>query len=402
MTKLLDSFEKLRILVADDDSASIKVFNQFLSAANPNYEILSAPNGELATKIAKVKQPDLIIMDWTMPVMSGIDAIQILKGDPETAEIPIIMASGKESSHSLKIALVAGAIDYIRKPIDQIEFIARINSALELSRSYKKIRQQQRELESKNRRITASLKYASSMQSAILPSAKEIAMIGSEQFVFFRPRDIVSGDFYWTAQVNDKRFVVVADCTGHGVPGAFMSMIGNTLLDRIIKVEQIFSPDKILARLHAEIIKLLKQKKGANDDGMDIAICQLTNNEDTFLLKFSGAKRPLILSQKLKEGLSVVKGDRKGLGGAYKENTSFQLHKFVLYKDDAFYLTSDGYVDQNNAENKKLGTKRFMSLLGQCRHLSMGKQKELLEEWMDEHQRDTSQRDDMLILGVRL
>ncbi len=179
------------------------------------------------------------------------------------------MASGNTSSQSLKIALIAGAVDYIRKPIDQVELLARISSALELSRSYKRIKEQtiaieeaHQKLEEKTKDMTASINYASTIQNAILPKMEKIGKVASEHFVLSKPRDIVSGDFYWTAYLEDKKFIIVADCTGHGVPGAFMSLIGNTLLDKIVKMERVFSPDRILTRLHQEIYKVLNQRDG--------------------------------------------------------------------------------------------------------------------------------------------
>jgi sigma-B regulation protein RsbU (phosphoserine phosphatase) len=401
--------EQLTILIADDDPIAIKLLTGYLKVADSSYDILSAPNGKITIDIAKVKHPDLIITDWEMPVMSGIDTIQALKMDEATKDIPIIMASGNTSSQSLKIALIAGAVDYIRKPVDQVELLARINSALELSRSYKQIKKQtiaieeaHKKLEEKTKDITASINYASTIQNAILPKLEQLEKVASEHFILFKPRDIVSGDFYWATYVDDKQIVVVADCTGHGVPGAFMSLIGNTLLDKIVKMENILSPDRILTRLHQEIYKVLNQKDGNNLDGMDVAVCQISRDEENAMVKFCGAKRPIAIYRKGNQEVELVKGTNLSIGGRRKRNREFESQTFNLTKDDCIYLFSDGYTDQNNQNGMKLGSRQFISLLGQCAPLLMKRQKELLEECMREHQGETSQRDDILVFGIKI
>ncbi len=249
--------------------------------------------------------------------------------------------------------------------------------------------------------VQSSLNYAKRIQDAFLPQHQEIAAAVSDFFILSKPRDIVSGDFYWFKEISDNKFVfAVADCTGHGVPGAFMSMIGEGLLDKIIVGEKITTPSLILNRLHTEIIKVLNQDATNNRDGMDINICLVDKGKNE--LQFAGARNQMMLIQN--DEFKILKGDRKSIGGYSKINTEFTNHTVLLSDETQCYLASDGYRDQiGGPQERKIYQKNIDKLLKETYKQSMQDQKvaltEYLENWMGT---ENEQLDDILVIGLRI
>ncbi len=257
------------------------------------------------------------------------------------------------------------------------------------------------ELESKNLRITDSIRYAKRIQNAILPNETELEKHFQDYFVIFKPKDVVSGDFYWFEEVQNKKFIAVVDCTGHGVPGAFMSMIGNTLLNEIINNNHVFAPNQILELLHLGIMGALNQQQ--NDymqDGMDIALCCIEpQNETEFLVTFSGARRPVFYFSK--GDLVEISGDKKSIGQG-KNETVFQQHSFSLCKGDTIYLKTDGTKDIISPNNIRFGSNRFREIIKKSSFLPLNAQKELIVTQITDFQGNAEQRDDILIIGIKL
>jgi len=268
---------------------------------------------------------------------------------------------------------------------------------------------QKEEIELKNKDITDSINYAQKIQEAILPSDLDIKKHLPENFVLFKPKDIVSGDFYWFSKKEDKAFIAAADCTGHGVPGAFMSMIGNSLLNEIVNDNGVDEPAKILQQLKEGVIKSLKQtgEAGKQKDGMDIALCafDFKNNK----LEFSGAYNPLI---RIREGeLEETRSDRMPIG-IYSDDggRKFTNHELEMKKGDMYYFFTDGFVDQfGGPKGKKYMGKRFKILLKEIYQLPMKKQRQKLDEvvegWKAHVMADGStyeQMDDILVIGVKV
>ncbi len=405
---------KYKILVADDYESNLAVIESiFEESGGQIYDILYAHNGMSACEMAILHQPDLIIMDWEMPKMSGIDAVRYLKGREDTKHIPIIMTTAFTSSEHLEKALKTGATDYVRKPIDEIELLARVNSALQIVTSYKKIIIQKNEIEEKttkletalleieksNNKIISSINYAKRIQEAMLPPMPSFESLLPESFVLFKPRDLVSGDFYWLSEKDDKIFVAVVDCTGHGVPGAFMSMLGTAYLGQIIDGKHISSPELILSELNIAIKGALKQDETNNRDGMEIALCVLDKKNQK--LEFAGAKSPLIYIKNRE--LTVVKGDRVSIGGRQNEG-NFTKHVIDLDPNEptCFYIFSDGYQDQFNSDmHAKFMAKRFRKLLQRVHKLPFQEQGQNLNNIIEDWMRHTRQVDDILVLGFK-
>lgn len=257
-------------------------------------------------------------------------------------------------------------------------------------------------LKDKNKKITDSINYASRIQESILPSDAEIKKQLPQSFVFFKPRDVVSGDFYWLSAIKDKIIIACVDCTGHGVPGAFMSLIGNTLLNEIVNEKEIIDPSLILKRLHIEIVKALHQNSDRvqNKDGMEMSLCVIDNKAN--VIEFAGAMNPLyIVTDNV---VNVIKPDMKGIGGenSTSKEIEFTNQTIQIQKNMLVYLFTDGYMDQfGGPENKKFNIPNFKKMLIEIQFLEMEKQKEILEETIQKWKGNYRQIDDMLVIGIR-
>jgi ligand-binding sensor domain-containing protein/serine phosphatase RsbU (regulator of sigma subunit) len=259
--------------------------------------------------------------------------------------------------------------------------------------------------------ITDSIQYAERIQRAVLPEAEILGKDFSDYFVLFRPKDIVSGDFYWMSKKDDHVIFTAADCTGHGVPGAFMSMLGVSFLNKIVNEWGITEPAQILNNLRSNIILSLKQEGTADTtkDGMDIAICSLDLKNRK--LSFSGANNPLFIVRKVDETYEVIehKGDKMPVG-FYSRMDDFTNYEIDIRKGDSVYLFSDGYIDQfGGPDGRKFMKPRFRELLINNQNLDMASQKELynrtIDEWINYSSDENPvsvQIDDILILGVRI
>jgi ligand-binding sensor domain-containing protein/serine phosphatase RsbU (regulator of sigma subunit) len=264
------------------------------------------------------------------------------------------------------------------------------------------ISRQKEELILKNKNITDSINYAKRIQMAIMPQSSHFRELFPESFVFYKPKDIVSGDFYWMNQKNDKIFFAVVDCTGHGVPGAFMSVIGYELLRNIINVKGIEKPSEILNQLNMDFSTIFNpgsDRDFAFRDGMDIGFCVIDRKNAR--LEFAGAFSPLYLVRN--NTVIEIKGNRFSVGLMEDLiDEKFENHFIQLHKGDMIYLFSDGYPDQfGGEEGKKFKYRRFRHLLLNIHSLPASRQEELLNQsiiqWMGDHE----QVDDILVLGIR-
>lgn len=288
----------------------------------------------------------------------------------------------------------------IKKQTDEI--ILR-NRTMELQKQ--QITQQNEALGIQNTKIQQSIRAAFTIQKSLLPKEEKMKSFFNEYFVIYRPKDVVSGDFYWVEKFNDYTFLVAADCTGHGVPGAFMSMIGNMLLDKIIEIRQIYDPAQILQNLDQDVRSVLQQEENFDESGMDVCLCRVKAlEENAFEVVFSAAKRPFYYFDHDKKEMVENKGDRKSIGIKLKNSPDFMYsnQSSTLHGNDCLYLSSDGFTDQANAEREKFGRKNFLKIIQDHHDRSMGMQGEIFEEALARHQGDSEQIDDILLLGVRL
>ncbi len=289
--------------------------------------------------------------------------------------------------------------------------------ALDNSRAYKTI-------ETNNRNITDSIRYALTIQQAMLPETELLNSLFASHFVIFKPLSIVSGDFYWVSKIETEEegilktrtYTAIIDCTGHGVPGGFMSVIGKTLLDEIVQTQQVRQPSRILELLDKNTRAVLKQDQTSNDDGMDVALVCIeevenkeeSNNENqknNFKITFSGAKRPLYFVEKSDEQLKLktIKGNRRSIGGRTRNNPiPFVDNEITLKKGSVIYLTTDGFADQPNPERKKIGSLHLRNAMEKNASKSMTKQRTELLNLLTKHQQESAQVDDISLIGIKI
>jgi len=260
---------------------------------------------------------------------------------------------------------------------------------------------QKGEIEKQNLKITDSIQYASRIQTALLPPDILLDNLFEEYFVYFRPRDIVSGDYYWTNKKDDKIIMVAADCTGHGVPGAFMSVLGISFLNEIVNTSHLDSAAEILNKMRDRVKQALRQtgKKGETKDGMDmaLAIFDMKNKK----IQFAGANNPLYIIRN--EELIQYKPDRMPIGIFLKEKDSFTNHTIDVENNDLIYIFSDGYIDQfGGTDKRKFLSTNFKELLLKIHKKPLREQHDLIENNMKEWKGDYQQIDDMLVIGIKI
>lgn len=337
---------------------------------------------------------------------------------PVTFETPAETREGKE-------IWVQTTITPITDKEGNVKNLVSISSDIsKLKEAEQSIRQQSEELlaqkeelmikneyiEQQNENIKASITYAKTIQNAILPAYNDITRFFNA-FVIYKPKDIVSGDFYWYSHLpakdgfSEKFFYAVVDCTGHGVPGAFMSMIGSRLLNEIVNERKIIKPSLILTQMDREVKTILRQEETDNNDGMDVSLCmieKLTENKTRVL--YAGAKRPLFYYEKSVETLRYIKGTRKTIGGtqARRNQEVFEDHELYLQNGDILYLSTDGLIDQSSPQRIRYGTPRLIELLNEISDKPLEEQKLLIEESLITFQGEEAQRDDVTFIGIQI
>ena len=298
-----------------------------------------------------------------------------------------------KSAHRNMFLLVTGLIIVIA--------VIAIKLLLLNRRTNKILKKQNTIIEEKNKNITDSINYAKRLQNAILPSNEMINKILPEYFILYQPKDIVSGDFYWVSQHENKTIIAAVDCTGHGVPGALLSIVGHNAINQTVNELNISKPSLVLDSMNTIIKKILNQDEGnVIRDGMDMALC--TYDKSTGILEYAGANNPLyIISDK---NLRVIKASKVTVGSIQEETKEPLLnHSIQLKKGDCFYLFSDGYADQfGGAKNKKFKTSLLQQLLLSLSHHTMVEQKKMIYDTLKKWQGNNEQVDDILVIGVRV
>ena len=348
-------------------------------------------------------------------ILENIPALAILQRHPALFEKLGYLSSIGFYIYPLTVAIVLGR----RNGLNQQQLQAQIESIEQLSaenlkkekekqllleeqneKLEQKVNDRTAELQQKNKEITDNIHYAQRIQSAILPDLNLIYRSLRQAFVLYLPKDIVSGDFYAFAETEDKIIIIAGDCTGHGVSGAFMSMIGSSLLNQIINEKKILEPAEILNQLNAKVIEALRQGESDSNDGMDISICTI---EKTFRkLEFAGANRPLWLIRGSE--LEIIKPDKFPIGGLQAaRDRRFTNHHIEIKPDDTVYLFTDGYADQFGGDKgKKMMTAKFKESLLSIQHLDMSGQYSHLNERFKQWKGANEQVDDVLVIGIRI
>jgi len=285
--------------------------------------------------------------------------------------------------------------------IPEFDESEKLESVLVVSHDITDRKQIELEIQSKNKKITESINYAKRIQGAILPNNQVIRKFLPDSFILYKARDVVSGDFPWFVRMDNTVYFAAVDCTGHGVPGALISLIGYFLLNEIVKGRKITDPGEILDNLDHSVTKTLRQDQddSKTKDGMDIALCKF--DFDNQELTYAGAHRPLYYHDG--KELQEIKGDRFPIGGGvFKNQTTFQSTKIKMKKGDSMFFCSDGYPDQfGGPNNRKFGPKRLRQMISDNVQKSMDDLYDIFDQSWEEWKGDTKQTDDVLLIGVR-
>ena len=404
------------ILYVDDEQDNLTVFN---SAFRREYEVHLAGSGQEGLEILKAHEIQVIITDQRMPEMTGIQFLE--KIIPDYPDCIRMILTGFSDIEAIIQAINTGRVyRYITKPWSKEELKINIDKAIEtyqLRRHNRqliedlkeanqtleqKVIERTQKIKAQNREITCSIQYASKIQNALLPPDDELEKVFQSYFILSKPKDIVSGDYYWLAGKDDKTIIAVADCTGHGVPGAFMSLLGVSFLNEIINKTVIVRANEILNQLRGQLIKSLRQTGKTDEarDGMEIALCVIDFRRRK--IQFSGAFRPLYLFRN--GDLHELNGDTMPIGlYEEEEENSFTNKEIMFEKEDTIYLFTDGYADQLGGDSRKtFRSQNFKKLLVDIHHYPMQKQKELLNKKLNEWKGDLDQVDDILVVGIKL
>ncbi len=444
---------KMTVLLVDDQEFIGKIIGRML-APEEDMEFHYFQSAREALKEVNQIAPTVILQDLVMPEIDGLHMVYYFRAKKNTQDIPLIVLSAHEDPKIKAEAFDLGANDYIVKPPDKIELIARIRyhsqaytNMLQRDEAYRRVEERTAELrqtneklleqiaerkqveealrkskkkaekeretaETANKKIMDSIRYAQMIQSSLLPNPENIRNLFTESFFIWMPRDIVGGDFIFTDYLSplDPRgeeqkegFILsVIDCTGHGVPGAFMTMIAAFGLRKIIRDEGWQDPAKILARLSFLVKTTLQQdtEYALSDDGLDAALCFVNPSEGT--LTFAGAKLPLVYIHH--DELMFVKGDRQSIGYRKSDlNFKFTNHTVNICEGMSFYLFSDGFVDQlGEKDDRRFGNQRFKNLIMENAGKPFDVQRELLLDAFNEHKGDNERQDDVTVLGFGL
>jgi serine phosphatase RsbU (regulator of sigma subunit) len=363
-------------------SAETQAVSDLLNSSKQSFDNLAVKIADLGTKLEDEKKQR---------------EIEKLKSERELAQIGmkaknIELDAQQQTIVWFIIGLLACSV--------MIFFIIRSN--ILRKKTNLELQAQKQIIETKNKEITDSINYARRIQQAILPPTDIIYKAFKDSFVLYQPKDVVSGDFYTFIQRDDFILIAVADCTGHGVPGAFMSMIGNEQLSKIISEKGITTPSDILNELHNGVRKALKQDHvaGESRDGMDIALCKINLKQNK--LEYAGANRPLWIIRK--NALVEIKANKQPIGGLETEHrTPFTNHNVQLETDDCVYMFTDGFADQFGGDKgKKFMVKNFERQLTEINSESMEKQQAIIQEKFEAWKGNHEQVDDVLVIGIKI
>jgi serine phosphatase RsbU (regulator of sigma subunit) len=314
--------------------------------------------------------------------------------------VETVNATNEKASTEMDFPSTMGTRIMQVNAIPEFDEANKLESVLVVSHDITERKMIELEIHNKNKKITESINYAKRIQNAILPNNRVINKALTDSFILYKPRDVVSGDFPWFVQVKDEIFIAAVDCTGHGVPGALLSLIGYFLLNDIVRSRKITEPGKILDMLDEGVTTTLRQDEDATTkDGMDIALCKI--NVAKREVEYAGAHRPLYI---IKDGMmNEVKGNKFPIGGGiFKNQTNFTNTKITLEEGDSIYFSSDGFPDQfGGPDGRKFGPRRVREIIEQVHKMNMSDAMNVFDKEWETWRGTTKQTDDVLLIGIK-
>ena len=407
------------IFIVDDNAKNIQVTAQILKEHGG--EISFAQDGKTALAQLEKFQPDLILLDIKMPEMSGFEVCRQIQGKPEIRDIPVIFLTALTEQEFIAQGFEVGGVDYITKPINKLEVLARVGNHLNLVRSRNELKELNEKLSTVNRDLSeknetlhhlyqqvnkqyndiqSSINYASGIINQLLPGEDEMKKALKDCFVFFQPCHTIGGDFYWATQVRDNIYFAVVDGTGHGVPGALISLHGMVSLNELlVNIEDISTPE-IVSQLGQKIMQSFGElNSDENRYEIDLGVGKLNTTEKK--IWYSGVNFPLFVCRS--NETEIFKPNRISLNYNIKNNIPFKCYEIQLKTGDLVYLTTDGYIDQiGGKKNKKLKRRRFLRLITEYHTKDMKEQKTAFKNFIEEWKGNNIQTDDITLLGLKV
>ncbi len=407
-----------------------RVLNEFENAFGPRFRFVTVANEmALREQLSRVAAP-VVLCGNTDCLKSEVSLVGRLSEWHQAAQV-IVLIELPGVAATLEALQARHRFRYISLPLDRFAACQTLEAAAETAalqkensqligdleryfstlreiseERFKQLMQDRDEYRQQYRRLLESIRNAEHIQRAVLPSEEKLEAVIPQYMLIYRPRDIVSGDFYWMHIVKDEErtafYLAVADCTGHGIPGAFLAMVGMTLLNQVVAQHPWQPPGRILGHLHDGFRHVLRQRQQPIDDGMEVCLCRLEGTQVTF----AGARRPLYIvspSDDQQWFLQELKGDKRTIGGGRKyERWRYTDRELEVPCGTMLYLTTDGYADQSNPQSERYGAHRLRNKLLEVAPMTCTGQRFALEKELLHFQQNERQRDDITMLGVRV
>jgi serine phosphatase RsbU (regulator of sigma subunit) len=401
--------QNIKILLLEDSLSDVMLLQRVLHKAEIKYVLqVVDTEADFADKLDRFV-PDVVLSDHALPSFNSMQALSLVR--KKGLDIPFILVTGTVSEEFAVSCMKSGADDYILKdrlfrlPLSIQTAIARKQLTHEketIEFLHNKLKRAFRELSEKNQSILQSIRYAQRIQESMFPGEVELRRFFHRSFLLNKPKDIIGGDFCWFMEHESRFYIAVADCTGHGVPGALLSVLGFNLLNQLAHSKTKANAGEMLEFLHSGIQQILRQDLPANlaHDGMDIALCIIDRKRKK--IEFSGANRPLYFSEKT--GFKVIKGMKRGIGGQESRSHKPYINHTIPYKKgDMMYLSTDGYADQfGGKKGRKLMNRNLNKLLQSSHSFDILEQGHLFKEWFEKWKGELEQTDDILVTGIEL
>jgi serine phosphatase RsbU (regulator of sigma subunit)/CheY-like chemotaxis protein len=400
---------ELKILLLEENYSEVEHLTRTFVKVNLKYDLhVVASKSHFETELESF-DPDVVVSEHSVGEFNSLQALEMARN--RNPEMPFVILTANPCEEYAIECIRAGVDDYILKS-SMVRLPTSINNivAKNLARREKEVivslheelKVAYNEIEENNKSMMDSINYAKLIQEAMLPEKAVLTNYFPNSLIIYRPKDIVSGDFYWFVERENKLLIAVADCTGHGVPGSLMSMIGYSLLNEIVNVKKVRQPAEILSKLNRGIRHTLKQDKIGNQrcDGMDISLCSIDRQNRE--MEFAGANRHLIYFRD--KSLEMVRGNKFGIGGLHDESViKFTNHKITYDEGDIIYMCTDGYADQfGGTKGKRMMTRNMIKILEKSLSFGVAEQEQLLNHWLDKWQGTYEQTDDILLIGIQL
>ncbi|RKE02528.1 response regulator [Marinifilum flexuosum] len=403
---------KKTILSVDDSPINNKLIEAYFRR---DYEVISKESGQQALAWLEDNIPDVILLDIMMPIMDGIEVLERIQANDRLKEIPVIMVTAKTEMESIKATLNLGAQDYVKKPIDFTELQTKVLIAFQINEQKQEISKYKSYYD-----IHQGMIHAQRIQRSILPDAEHFRRLYPKSFIINLPKHVVGGDFYWIQQNFHKNSIGVFDCTGHGVPAAMLTVMGQMELHTLSQNGNEIQAEQIFPLLSRKFSKLLNTSADTYTqyDGMDGIFCSIYPQEQ--LIEFVGAKRSLVLIRENNSQLIVnnedteaklsneqfslfeIAGDRNSIGKE-SEFVEFTVNKIKFSSGDRIFLYSDGITDQlGGDQQKRLKRKQFFEKLLEIQTKSINLQKSDIFTWLEKWKSNNEQTDDILVVGIEL